>query len=215
MKVQKVVYPIDGPYFSEARKWMKQAEAHSILRTRYAPLCAAVVAAYRKYGKYPGRTIHRRTTRANIVNDEILAAVIGDFHEDEAVCLKLIRKKNLRFMQVEDRILLWFKKMDRQRRPAIYPTDHAMHLESGGQMSMFPDCTILIVGYLLNRDETDVVLVSIIKPAGRGSRPEWYIDLQPVEEPKLAVMRKATSDSKPRFRVVVKKGATQDKLIGS
>jgi hypothetical protein len=195
---------------------MDYTEAHSILESRYERLCASVVAAYRKYRKYPGRTIHRRTTRANIVNDEILAAVIGDFHDDAEIRLVLIRKKNLRFMQVEDRILLWFKKMDRQHKPKIYPTPHARHLESGGQVSMFPDCTILIVGYLLNRDETDVIRVSISKPAGRGSRPEWFIDLEPTEEAKLTVVRKEkdSAEPEPRFRVVAKKGATQDKLIG-
>jgi hypothetical protein len=187
------------------------------LESRYERLCASVVAAYRKYRKYPGRPLHRRTTRANIVNDEILAAVIEGFHDDAAVRQVMIRKKNLRFMQVEDRVLLWFKKMDRQRKPTIFPTEHARHLESGGQLSMFPNCVILIVGYLLNRDETDVIRVSISKPAGRGSRPEWFIDLEPMEEPKLTVIRKDkhSTEDKPRFRVVAKKGETQDRLIGS
>jgi hypothetical protein len=212
-----VVYSVGEPNLSSAEKTMDQSEAHSMLESRYEPLCASVVSAYRKYRKYPGRTIHRRTTRANIVNDEILAAVIGDFHDDPSIRLVLIRKKNLRFMQVDERVLLWFKKMDYQHKPKIYPTEHARHLEAGGQISMFPDCTILIVGYLLNRDETDIIRVSISKPAGRGLRPDWFIDLEPTEETNLAVMPKHKSGSldMPRFRVVAKKGATQDKLMGS
>jgi hypothetical protein len=191
-------------------------EAHSILESRYERLCASVVAAYRKYRKYPGRTIHRRTTRASIVNDEILAAVIQDFHEDVGTKPILVRGKNLRFMQVEDRILLWFKKMDGAHRPKIYPTDHAKELQSGRQSTLFPDCTILIVGYLLNPDETDVVRISICKPAGRGLKPEWFIDLEPTEETNLTVMpRSAASDSKPRFRIVVKKSEIQGTLLRS
>jgi hypothetical protein len=149
------------------------------------------------------------------VNDEILSAVIGAFHDDPSVRLKEIREKNLRFMLVDDRVLLWFKKMDAQHKPRIYPTKHARNLESGGQLSMFPDCTILIVGYLLNQEETEVVRVSICKPAGRGSKPEWIIDLQVREDPKIAVMRHGTAGDKPWFRVVVKKTPVQDKLISS
>src|ERR1035441_9393064 len=109
---------------------MDHEEAHLILHGRYERLCMSVVNGYRRYKRYPSRAIHRRTTRANIVNDEILAAVIGDFHDDPGVCLRQIRSKNLRFMQVEESILLWFKKMDHSRRPAIFPTTHARHLES-------------------------------------------------------------------------------------
>jgi len=193
-----------------------QAEAHSILQARYERLCSSVVAGYRRYRRYPNRTIHRRSTRANIVNDEILSAVIQEFHDDPTVKPVMIRSKNLRFMQVDDRVLLWFKKIDRQRNPAIYPTEHAIALQSG-QQSMFPDYTVLIVGYLLNRDETDVVRVSISKPNGRSRRPAWFIDLEPSRERKLSVVSKTdgTGDDKPRFRIVVKHGAVQNKLITS
>ncbi len=46
---------------------MDQAEAHSILESRYERLCASVVLAYQKYRKYPNRQIHRRTTRGRWV----------------------------------------------------------------------------------------------------------------------------------------------------
>jgi hypothetical protein len=117
-------------------------------------------------------------------------------------------------MRVGDRILLWFKKTDRHHRPRIYPTNHALHLERGGQLSLFPDCTILIVGYLLNQDETKVARVSISRPAGRGLRPEWCIDLEPAVDANLKVMsREHSADDNRRFKIVVKKSPVQQNLI--
>jgi hypothetical protein len=139
-----------------------------------------------------------------------------DFHDDASVKPVIVRRKNLRFMEVDGRVLLWFKKIDRKRNPAVYPTENAIAMQSGQQLSIFPDCTILIVGYLLNRDETDVVRVSISKPNGRSRRPAWFIDLEPTRERKLAILSKSdAADSKPRYRVVVKHGAVQDTLINS
>jgi hypothetical protein len=52
---------------------ISQDEADALLSPHYGKIAVAVVEAYRKYRKYPGKTIHRRTTRATIMNDEISA----------------------------------------------------------------------------------------------------------------------------------------------
>ena len=193
---------------------MNQDEADALLRKHYRRLCEAVVTAFQRYRKYPRRTVHRRATRATVVNDEIFAGVIESFVDVPDTKPVDIRRKNLRFLKVGDRALLWFKKTDRKHRPSIYPTEHAVHLEAGGQMSLFPDCTVLIVGYLLNRDETKVARVSISRPAGRGMRPEWCIDLEPAEDATLKVMpREAAADNGRRFKIVVKKSPVQQTLI--
>jgi hypothetical protein len=212
---QKMNYSIHQKEFTvRGFKLMTQDEAHRVLEPHYPRICGAVVEGYRKYRKYPGRTIHHRRTRATIVNDEILACIIAEFDGVPETKLVEIRAKNLRFLKVGDRVLLWFKKIDRLRRPRVYPTLHAQQLEAGGQLSFFPDCTILVVGYLLNLDETKVVRVSISKPAGLGLRPEWFIDLQS-DEDKFTVFRpeQSSQDAAPRVRVIVKKGAVQDKLL--
>ena len=193
---------------------MTQDQAQLLLEPHYDAICNAVVTGYRKYRKYPSRTIHLRRTRANIVNDEILAAIIQEFHGVPDTRPVEIRKKNLRFMLVAERVLLWFKKTDRLRRPKVYPTEHAKQMERGGQLNIFPDCQILVVGYLLNQDETKVIRVSISKPAGRGSRPEWYIDLEPSENEGLAVIEPGHPGTN-RPRVIVKPGAIQGALLGS
>lgn len=193
---------------------MTQDQAHELLEPHYERLCIAVVNAWRRYRKYPSRTIHRRSTRATIVNDEIIAAIIAEFHEVGDTKPVEIRKKNLRFLMVGERILLWFKKTDRMRRLRIYPTLHAQHMEKGGQLSFFPNQEILVVGYLLNRDETKVIRVSICKPSGIGMRPEWFIDLEPGDEQSIAVIDPKTKPGAPgRPRVSVKPGALQGTLI--
>lgn len=192
---------------------MTQDQAHERLKDHYQILCESVVDAYQRYRKYPRRTIHRRATRAGVVNDEIIAGVIESFHDIPNAYPVEIRRKNLRFLKVGDDVLLWFKKTDRRHRPSIYPTDHAVSLEAGGQISMFPDCTILVVGYLLNRDETKVVRVSIAKPAGRRRLPEWCIDIEPISDAKLKVIPRDKAEGGPRFKIVVKKSPVQEELL--
>jgi hypothetical protein len=188
---------------------ISQDEADAILEKHYDHLCLAVVDGYERYRKYPHRPLHRRSTRANIVNDEIIARIIEEFDGVPETKLVDLRSRGLRLLRVEDRILLWFKKTDRQRRIRIYPTLPAQQLESRGQIRLLPGLNILVVGYLLNGDETKVIRVSISKPKGHGLRPEWYIDLEPGENNNLVLMPSDSGPQTNRPRVLVKRGAVQ------
>ena len=191
---------------------ISQDEASELLEKHYDRLCIAVVDAYERYRKYPHRPLHRRSTRANIVNGEIIARVIEEFDGVPEVKLVELRARGLRFLRVSDRILLWFKKTDRQRKIRIYPTLPATRLESHGQIRLFPGLGVLVVGYLLNRDETKIVRVSIAKMGGHGKKPEWYIDLEPAENNLIVLQHSESSSQSKRPRVTVKKGALQFKL---
>jgi hypothetical protein len=149
---------------------------HARLKKHYDRLWDSAFDGYEAYRKYPDRTLHRKTTRANIVNDLILAKAIQEFDEVPRVKLVEERRINLRLLKIEDNILLWFKKMDSQHNCQIFPTEHAKLLQAG-QLSLFPGADVLVVGYLLNPEETRVSRVSIAKPAGIGKSPEWFIDL--------------------------------------
>src|SRR5258708_6661062 len=130
---------------------ISQDEANRLLEKHYEPICGAVVEAYDDYRKkYPHRTLHRRGTRANIVNDEILAKVIERFDDRPETKFVEDRSRGLRFLRVSDRLLLWFKKTNRQRMTRNYPTSHAQKLETSGQTRLFPGFAVLVVGYLLN-----------------------------------------------------------------
>lgn len=134
--------------------------------------------AYETYRTYPHRSVHRRTTAANVVNDEIWAAVIRTF--DGVSGVKVVPHDQLRFLGIEDErgevdILLWFKKVNSRRIPRIYPTTRARRIMSGRNLELFDRATILVVGYFLNRDLTKVKRVSISEPFTR--KPGWFIDL--------------------------------------
>ncbi len=189
-----------------------QDEANSILEKHYDRLCLAVAEGYERYRKYPHRTLHRRSTRANIVNDEIIARVIEEFDGVPETKLVELRSRGLRFLRIGDRLLLWFKKTDRQRKIRIYPTLPAQRLEEGGQIRLFPGLSVLVVGYLLNHDETKVIRVSVAKSRGHRQKPEWYIDLEPMESNVETLTPSASNSQSHRPRVVIKKGAVQLKL---
>ena len=138
-----------------------QDEAGALLEPHYETLCSVVSGGYERYRKYPHRALHRRSTRANIVNDEIISMAVEEFDSVPEVKLVEIRSRGLRLLRVKDRVLLWFKKMDRNRKIRIYPTDPAVRLESKAQLRLFPGLSVLTVGYLLNHDETKVVRVTI------------------------------------------------------
>ncbi len=188
---------------------LTEDNAHARLRKHYDRLWDSVFDGYEGYRKYPDKTLHRRSTRANIVNDLILARAIQEFDEVSRVKLIERRKINLRLLKVGDDILLWFKKMDAQRNCMIFPTDHAKLLQAG-QMTMFPKADVLIVGYLLNPEETRVSRVSITKPAGLGKSPEWFIDLYanekiiklPVGSFSAEAVAQAPSSTSGRLRII-------------
>ena len=88
---------------------MTEDQARDELAPYFDRLAEAVCAGYQRYRKYPGRSIHRSSTRANAVNDEIIAKAIEVFDGDQTVRRVEDRRKNLRFLAVGEKILLWFK----------------------------------------------------------------------------------------------------------
>jgi hypothetical protein len=190
-----------------------QDEASALLEKHLDRLWNAVVDGYERYRKYPHRPLHRRSTRANIVNDEIIARVIEEFDGVPDTKLVELRIRGLRFLRISDRVLLWFKKTDRQRRIRIYPTLPAQRLEAQGQIRLLPGLSVLVVGYLLNQEETKVTRVTIAKPNGHAKKPEWYFDLEPRESNLTTLEAPGSSEQPIRPRVIVKKGDVQLKLV--
>lgn len=155
---------------------MTEDKAHARLSKYYDRLWDSAFDAFDAYRKYPDKTLHRRSTRANIVNDLIFAKAIQEFDDIPRVKPVERRHINLRLLKVGDDILLWFKKMNAGRACENVATRHAALLQAG-QTLLFPDAEVLVVGYLLNPEETKVSRVSITKPTGLHKPPEWYIDL--------------------------------------
>jgi hypothetical protein len=104
---------------------LTEDNAHTRLRRHYDRLWDSSFDGYDGYRKYPDKTIHRASTRASIVNDLILARAIREFDEVPGVKLEEKRSINLRLLRFGDDLLLWFKKMDAQRKCVMFPTAHA------------------------------------------------------------------------------------------
>jgi hypothetical protein len=159
---------------------LTRTQAERRLSKHYNRIGRACVNGYAKYKDYPRRTVHRKTTKANVVCDEILACVISEF--DEVPGTKLIedKKSGLRVFAIGDDIGLWFKKVDVNRRLRNVPTKQALALQSGAQLELFAKRWIIAVGYLPSDDGKRIRRISIFKPGRR--KPEWFIDLEPPAE---------------------------------
>jgi len=183
---------------------MNQDQAESILGRHYSRIARVVVAGYGRYRRYPAKGDHRSTTKANVINDEIYAEAVREFDGVPGVRPYPSPRRRLRFILVDDRVLLWFKKVDRSRCPHNVKTDQSREMHAGRNLSLFPDAEILVVGYLPDREGMKVSRISISKP--RIARPEWYIDLVPPGEAVVFPVPDPT-DQDRGFRVVVKRSA--------
>lgn len=197
---------------------MTEDQAHSVLKPYLNRLAAAVVKSFYTYRtRYPHRPIHRRTTVANVMCDEIWAEIVGEFDGDRPMVRPVEQKYGLRLLGIQNQrgeieILLWFKKVNTQRNPRSYPTDRAKNRLSGGSEEMFKKATVLVVGYQLNRDETRIRRVSISRPS--LGKPEWYIDLEISEEStNMVKMTKEQAETAQQGRRVVVKRVSQARLV--
>lgn len=189
---------------------MREDQAHDILQRDFHKLVTAVVKSFETYRtRYPHRPIHRKTTAANVICDEVWAEIINCFAEDSPRIRPIERPYGLRLLGVqgpsgETEILLWFKKVNGQRKAGGYLTKTARNRLNGGNVEMFEEATVLVVGYQLSHDETKVLRVSLSKPA-RG-KPEWYIDLElPSFDDKKIVKMGSEAGPATAPRVVVKR----------
>ncbi len=196
---------------------MTEDNAYRILKPHLKRLALAIVQGFQTYRtRYPHRPIHRRTTAANVICDEAWAEIVNTFVDDAPRVRPIDQRYGLRLLGVEGNvgeieILLWFKKVNGQRKPRSIPTDRAKRRLAGENLELFSKATILIVGYQLNRDETRILRVSIFRPS--LGKPEWYIDLELPEESSNVVKMTAADASQSTSRRVVVRRIKQARLV--
>jgi hypothetical protein len=155
--------------------------------------------AFKHYRKnYPDLTIHRKSTRATIINDLILERVIAAFDEVPGT-LPLHQPNHLRYLSLSDRVTLWFKKMDDNRQTANYPTTEAMKRD-GGQSNFFQEAEIVVAGYVLNDDETAIKRVCFAPP--KLVTPRWFIDVEAFVQPLQMVGAQRGESTKARLKII-------------
>jgi len=187
---------------------MNGSQANTILRPYLERLGLAPVKSFEVYRtRYPHRPIHRRTTTANVLCDEVWADIVNAFVDDEPQVRPILHPHGLRLLGIqgpsgEIEILLWFKKV-RGTKPRCYPTASARNRLSGGNFEMFKRATVLVVGYQLNREETRIIRVSIFPPS--MGTPEWIIDLNIDAAGAVATMPGGVPQRPARPRVVVRR----------
>jgi hypothetical protein len=158
---------------------INEHKAHARLKDCYQKLFESADQGARKYETSTNIGVHRATTAANEINDLIFAELINNFDGVQGITPVFDKRKNLRFLKIDGRppIHLWVKKTTRGHASSNYPTRHNGDLLKKRQIQLFPNATILTLGYLRSSDHKGVSRISITPPCGRGSRPEWWIDI--------------------------------------
>ena len=195
---------------------MKEDDALKILNPYLEKLASSVVRSFEVYrSRYPHRPIHRRTTSANVMCDEIWAASINTFCDDAPRVKPIEQHHGLRLLGIqgptgETEILLWFKKVDSGRRPRSLPTARSKKMLKGENLEMFKRATTLVVGYHLNREENRIQSISITRLL--DGRPDWYFDLDLPDAPSNLVELPEKSPQAPSSTRVVVKRVGQQRL---
>lgn len=170
---------------------------------------------------YPDRPVHDPRTRASIAHDLMVDAARREFDGVGGARFIEIRGKHLTLLDIDEKVIILFKKLDTNRTPRCYPTENSKQLLNGTPdlPEIPPAATLVVVGYVLTYSQTAIKRVSIIKPKGSGARPEWYFDLElsvPSAPASSAPASPATSEKPeiPARRIRPKPGAIQSAFMG-
>ena len=163
-------------------------QANLLLRPYYQILYEAAESGFKEYTESPHAAIHCARSAATNINDHIWAQLINRLDGTKGITPLWDRRKGLRFIKVECRrpLLLWIKRVDRNRRHSIYPTAHASQMLESGQAELFPRAEILVLGYTIKQDGLGILRVSINPPCSKKTHPDWWIDIVPVTRIKVA-----------------------------
>lgn len=82
-------------------------------------------------------------------------------------------------VNIENRVLLQFKKLNRAFETSNYPTRTARAFNAQEEIAGLPRCVRLTVGYRLNRLGTELAGIYIL--FGTKNRPSWRYDLRAPE----------------------------------
>lgn len=79
-------------------------------------------------------------------------------------------------INVRNRLLLRFKKLDKKLRTSNYPTQTALDFDAQREIDGLPECARLTIGYQLDRMRRNILGTYVV--FGVSREPEWYYDLR-------------------------------------
>jgi hypothetical protein len=188
-----------------------------ILEPHYPRLFRCIVdLGFERYRRYPNRVVHRPGTRASVVHDLMINGAQQVFDGVGGIRFVPVAGTDITLLEIDETVLIWFKKLRSGRNASGNRTRNSKTMMRGDVADLpgIPAAaTLLVAGYYLNRDQTRVARVSIVKYTS-GGQVEWYIDL---DEPGDNVLPMREPDLNPpgetSRRVRVKLSEVQDKLI--
>lgn len=131
---------------------LSEDQAYSEIKPHVRRLWECITKAYQKYREeYPDILVHRKATRANIVNDLIIANVIAEFDEVPGTRILSDESESVRFLSISDQVTLWFKKLDDNRESSNVSTRRAEQMNRG-QLNFFREAALIVAGYQLNKE---------------------------------------------------------------
>lgn len=185
---------------------ISEDQAYDELKPHIRTIWDVIYTAHKGYREeYPNQGIHRKSTRANIINDLIFANAVVAFDEVPGTKIIQLESVQLRYLSISDLVSLWFKKMDDGRMTANFQTTEAIKRDNG-QTELFGKAEIIVAGYILNEDESAIKRISFAPP--NEVRPRWYIDVAPMAQPlQMTGPQLIRPDTKVQLQIMM--GATQ------
>lgn len=193
---------------------ISETQAYSTLEAHLILMWEAVQAAHTRLRRSPDLTDMSPRGIATYENDLIFAELIKHFDEVPEVKIVEERNKNLRFISIKDKILLWPKKVDSARHKSNYLTDHAQEMIDGQyELQGIEEAAVVVLGYYVNPHEDEVRRLSFSPPFDK--KPEWYFD---VAIPGATEMTPKTGKNPPaqpkgKLKLTIIRGAKQGKLL--
>lgn len=157
--------------------FISQFEAEAILEPYRLMIWESITSAWVDYELHYEhvRHLHTSRTRANIIHDHIVFNARKIFDGIEGICLHDIN--GLFLVEIQEKVLLRFKKLDEEKRCHNIQTQQTV--DFFGQMElpyMPPHAIRLIAGYELNSLQTEIKAISITCP--NGSNNAWYFEVE-------------------------------------
>jgi hypothetical protein len=165
-----------------------------------------------KSDEYPNRALHIPRTRANVLYDLMVIQARIEFRGIRGAVM-IDTRDGVTLLEIDQKILLRFKKLDDDSLPSNYPTVRARDYDMGEDLPGIPSSPQrLTLGYRLNQLQTEIKDVLISN--SMGGRLLYDIIL---EEPKGGITIVPEPSSNPnsapkRRRIIIRPSEEQTEL---